>query len=221
MPESAGSRSPGASISPTGSVLLGMLTSGDEMSGYDIKKWFNWSTRFFYPSPAFSQIYSELKRLEQQKLVRSRVEGGTRSRRLYTITDAGRDAVVAWANDEPVEPPTLKHPPMMRMIFGHLLNPGRLRDVLTAHVDNMEQIRRSAETEARWAGEQPAWAYARLALSWSERYYANERELALQMLKELDDVEKTFAGRTDAEKFPVREYWYEVERRVAAEEDQG
>ncbi|MGV0746951.1 PadR family transcriptional regulator [Mycolicibacter minnesotensis] len=199
-----------------------MLSGGDELSGYDIKKWFNWTVRFFYSSPAYSQIYSELKRLEQQGLVTSRVDAGVRSRRMYRITDQGMAAVTRWANDEPVEPPTLKHNPVLRVIFGHLMNPGRLREVLTAHVAHVEEMHRAAAAEARWAGDEPAWAYARLALQWSEDYYAAERELALRMIKDLDEVDETFAkGTEDGTKFPVRDYWYEVERRLAAEDDQA
>lgn len=212
----------GLNVSPTGWALLGMLSGGDELSGYDIKKWFNWTVRFFYSSPAYSQIYSELKRLEQQRLVTSRVDAGVRSRRMYQITDQGMAAVTRWANDEPVEPPTLKHNPVLRVIFGHLMNPGRLREILTAHVAHVEDMHRAAAAEARWTGEEPAWAYARLALRWSEDYYAAERELALRMIKDLDEVDETFAkGTEDGTKFPVRDYWYEVERRLAAEDDQA
>lgn len=209
------------SLSPTGWALLGMLSGGDELSGYDIKKWFNWTIRFFYSSPAYSQIYSELKRLEQRGLLTSRVDAGVRSRRMYQITDSGLTAVTKWANEEPVEPPTLKHNPLLRVIFGHLMNPGRLREILTAHVEHVEQMHRAAATEARWTGEEPAWSYARLALRWSEEYYAAERERALQMIKDLDEVDEVFAkGGEDGTKFPVRDYWYEVERRIAAEDDQ-
>lgn len=209
------------SLSPTGWALLGMLSGGDELSGYDIKKWFNWTIRFFYSSPAYSQIYSELKRLEQRGLVTSRVDAGVRSRRMYQITDSGLTAVTQWANEEPVEPPTLKHNPLLRVIFGHLMNPGRLREILTAHVAHVEQMHRAAATEARWTGDEPAWSYARLALRWSEEYYAAERERALQMIKDLDEVDEVFAkGGEDGTKFPVRDYWYEVERRIAAEDDQ-
>ncbi|MDQ2627584.1 MAG: PadR family transcriptional regulator [Actinomycetota bacterium] len=197
-----------------------MLSGGDELSGYDVKKWFNWTVRFFYSSPAYSQIYSELKRLEQKNLVTSRLDAGVRSRRMYQITDQGLAAVTRWANDEPVEAPTLKHNPLLRVIFGHLMNPGRLREILTEHVAHVEQLHREAATEARWTGDQPAWSYARLALRWSEEYYAAERELALQMIKELDEVGETFAkGGEGGVKFPVRDYWYEVERRIAAEDD--
>lgn len=212
----------GLNLSPTGWALLGMLSGGDELSGYDIKKWFNWTVRFFYSSPAYSQIYSELKRLEKHGLVVSRVDAGVRSRRMYQITDAGLKAVTRWANDEPVEPPTLKHNPLLRVIFGHLMNPGRLREVLTAHVAHVEEMHRAAAIDARWAGDEPAWAYARLALRWSEDYYAAEKELALRMIKDLDEVEETFAKTgEDGPKFPARDYWYEVERRMAAEDDRA
>src|SRR3954465_1072380 len=89
-------------------ALLGMLSYEHELSGYDIRKWINWSLRFFYGSPAYSQIYSELKKLEKLGLVASRVgnSGGTRNRRLYKITEAGLDAVTRWANEAPVDPPT-------------------------------------------------------------------------------------------------------------------
>lgn len=62
MSESTDGAAEALSVSPTGWALLGMLSGGDELSGYDIKKWFNWTIRFFYSSPAYSQIYSELKR---------------------------------------------------------------------------------------------------------------------------------------------------------------
>ncbi|WP_369803689.1 PadR family transcriptional regulator [Mycobacterium sp. NAZ190054] len=196
-----------------------MLSGGAELSGYDIKKWINWAIRFFYSSPAYSQIYSELKRLERLGLVSSRVDAGIRSRRMYKITESGLAAVTRWANEEPVEPPTLKHNPLLRVMLGHLHNPGRLREILAEHAAYAEQLQQAAATEVRWTGEQPAWSYARLALRWSEQYYAAERDLALQMIKELDAVEETF-GESGPEgvQFPVREYWYEVERRIAAED---
>ncbi|SDE03101.1 Transcriptional regulator PadR-like family protein [Mycolicibacterium neoaurum] len=218
MTEHAGGETDGLNVSPTGWTLLGMLSGGDELSGYDIKKWLNWSMRFFYSSPAYSQIYSELKKLEKQGMVSSRVEGGVRSRRVYKIADVGLAAVTQWANDNEVEPPTLKHNPLMRVIFGHLLKPGRLREVLQSHAAYADEMHRDAAMEARWAGEQPAWSYARLALRWSEDYYAAERERALRMIKDLDAVEETFAqGGGLAGRFPLREYWYDVERRIAAE----
>ncbi|MBX5485361.1 MAG: PadR family transcriptional regulator [Mycolicibacterium hassiacum] len=207
------------SVSPTGWALLGMLSGGDELSGYDVKKWINWALRFFYPSPAYSQIYSELKRLERLGLVSSRVDtGGARSRRMYRITPKGLSLLTRWANEETVEPPTLRHNPVLRVMLGHLMQPGRLREILVEHAAYADRMRQAAATEVRWTADQPAWSYARLALEWSERYYAAEHDLAMRLIKDLDEVEERLAasGRDNIE-FPAREYWYEVERRIAAE----
>jgi DNA-binding PadR family transcriptional regulator len=220
-----GSDSPGkSSLAATSWALLGMLSYEHELSGYDIRKWINWSMRFYFGSPAYSQIYSELKKLERMGLVTSRVEnaGATRNRRLYKITEAGLEAATRWANEAPVDPPTLKHGPLLRVTLGHLSSPERLKEVLQEHVAFADEMHRRAAKDARWADADPSWAYARVALQWAERYYANERELALKMIKELDEAEATFPQARDGGPkkipWPTPEFWYEIEKKADAEE---
>jgi DNA-binding PadR family transcriptional regulator len=211
-------------LAATSWALLGMLSYEYELSGYDIRKWIDWSMRFFYGSPAYSQIYSELKKLENLGLVTSRVEdsGGTRNRRLYKITEAGLDAVTLWANEAPLDPPVLKHSPLLRVTLGHLTSPARLKEMLQEHLAYADEMHRRAAKDAKWAGADPSWAYARVALQWAERYYANERELTLKLIKELDEAEAEFprvgdGGRTKIP-WPTPEYWYEVEKKADAED---
>lgn len=212
------------SLAATSWALLGMLSYEQELSGYDIRKWSDWSLRFYYGSPAHSQIYSELRKLEKLGLVTSRVENtsGARSRRLYKITELGLDAVTRWANEAPVDPPVLKHSPLLRVTLGHLTNPTKLKEILAEHVAYADGMQREAAKDARWAGVDPAWAYARVALQWAERYYANERELALTMIKDLDEAEAAFPqiaeGTTGKIPWPATEYWYEIEKRADASE---
>ncbi|BCO34101.1 PadR family transcriptional regulator [Mycobacterium heckeshornense] len=212
------------SLASTSWALLGMLSYEHELSGYDIRKFIDWSMRFYYGSPAYSQIYSELKRLERLGLVTSRVEntGGMRNRRLYKITEAGLAAVTRWANDTPVDRPTLKHGALLRVTLGHLTSPARLKELLQDHVAYADKMHRKAAKDARWAGADPCWAYARIALQWAERYYANERELALKLIKELDEAEAVFPRASDGETtkipWPAPEFWYEIEKRANAEE---
>ena len=211
-------------MTATGWALLGVLSYEDELSGYDIKKWTEWSLRFFYGSPAYSQIYTELKKLEEQHLLTSRVEndGGARSKRLYKINEAGSAALREWAEKAPVDPPQLKHNPLLRVTFGHLTNPARLKEIMQEHVAFADRMQREAAVEAKWAEVEPAWAYGRVALQWAERYYAAERELALKVIKDLDEAEEAFAKAQPAsdQGTPplLRDYWYEIERRVQAEE---
>ncbi|CAM5405601.1 helix-turn-helix transcriptional regulator [Streptomyces avidinii] len=176
-------------------AVLGLLSFGEELSGYDLKKWSDRSLRFFYWSPSFSQIYSELKRLEKSGYASSRMvaqDTGTRDKRVYRITDEGMTAVREWAREAPVDPPVLKHGPMLRLWLGHLLEPEQMREVLGRHQEFAEQMRRRAVADAEAAKDESAWAYPTLTLRWAERYYASERDLAAAML---DDIDALAAGR--------------------------
>ncbi|MFI9064848.1 PadR family transcriptional regulator [Streptomyces sp. NPDC053429] len=183
----------------TGWAVLGLLSFGKELSGYDVKKWADRSLRFFYWSPSFSQVYSELRRLEEAGYASSRrigqEDGGARDKRVYEITEAGLEAVREWAREAPVDPPVLKHGPMLRLWLGHLMEPAQMREVLRRHQEFAEEMRRRAEADAAAAGGEEAWAYPTLTLKWAERYYAGERDLAAAML---DDIEALAAERGPA-----------------------
>ncbi|MFF3857775.1 PadR family transcriptional regulator [Streptomyces sp. NPDC002209] len=169
-------------------AVLGLLSFGEELSGYDLKKWSDRSLRFFYWSPSFSQIYSELKRLEKTGYASSRLvaqETGTRDKRVYRITAEGMAAVRAWARETPVDPPVLKHGPMLRLWLGHLLEPGQMREVLLRHQESAERMRLAAVADGESAKDEPAWAYPALTLKWAERHHASERDLAAAMLDDL------------------------------------
>ncbi|MER7398918.1 PadR family transcriptional regulator [Streptomyces sp. NPDC000151] len=177
--------------------MLGLLSFGTELSGYDLKKWADWSLGFFYWSPSFSQIYGELKRLEKAGYAASRMvtpETGGRGKRVYRITEAGTAAVRAWAREAPVEPPVLKHGVMLRLWLGHLMGPERMRDVLGTHQEYAETMRRRAAADAEGAAAEDAWAYTELTLKWAERYYAAERDRAAEMLAELAELEERQDG---------------------------
>ncbi|MFD5765100.1 PadR family transcriptional regulator [Streptomyces sp. NPDC127049] len=174
-------------------AVLGLLSFGRELSGYDCKKWADRSLGLFYWSPSFSQIYSELRRLEAAGYATSRLvapESGSRDKRVYRITGEGLAAVRAWAGTAPVDPPVLKHGPLLRLWLGHLLEPDRVREILTGHRDHAETLRGRAAADAAEAGAEEAWAYPLLTLTWAERYYAAERDLADAMLADIERAER-------------------------------
>lgn len=76
-------------------VILGLL-SIRPMSGYDVKRFVDHSTRFFWAA-SYGQIYPELRRLETEGLVASESSpAGGRPRTLYRLTDAGEQALGDW-----------------------------------------------------------------------------------------------------------------------------
>jgi DNA-binding PadR family transcriptional regulator len=76
-------------------VILGLLAVRP-LAGYDIKAIVDRSTRFFWAA-SYGQIYPELRRLEAEGLVRGEdAPNGGRQRRVYSLTPAGRQALVEW-----------------------------------------------------------------------------------------------------------------------------
>ena len=100
-------------------VLLGLLAS-KPLSGYDIKTIVDRSTRFFWAA-SYGQIYPELKRLEEEGLVEGedRPNGG-RSRRVYKLTPAGREALVEWLFGSTVTV-ELRDESLLRLFFADAL----------------------------------------------------------------------------------------------------
>ncbi|UEA60257.1 PadR family transcriptional regulator [Gordonia otitidis] len=199
-----------------------MLAYEEEVSGYDLKKWADWSMRHYYWSPSFSQVYSELKRIEQQGYATSRMaDGDGRNRRVYKITDDGRRAVRIWALFAPVDPPMLKHPVVLRVAFGHLSTPDELKSVLREHIDRMRELERRVAIDAAAADAEPAWAFAQIAMRWAQRYYASEQVLARELLDDIDSAAARLASGERSETFPRPRpgHWREVEKQLADNED--
>jgi DNA-binding PadR family transcriptional regulator len=134
----------------TSYILLGML-SAQERSGYDLKLLLDKQVHHVYWSPAKSQIYGELRRLEQAGLATmTEVEQTNRpDKRLYRITPAGREALQQWLASPEVEPDVFKSPLLLHLFFGHLMP----RQVLIAQLEKRQQ-KLAAELEAYEKREQ-------------------------------------------------------------------
>lgn len=191
-PDDAAPTYPG--LPATSWAVLGMLTLGERLTGYDLKKWADWSIGYFYWSPSISQIYAELKKLEKAGFVVSEVisEPGERGRRVYQITDEGTRAVRNWSRDAPVDQPVLKHSLMLRMWMGHLNDTDHLKELVRAHIANLEERRDESRMHMAHAHREPAWAYSVMSLKWSMRYFQAEIDLAHDLLELIDDADTEF-----------------------------
>jgi PadR family transcriptional regulator, regulatory protein AphA len=84
-----------SSLTPTARVILGLLAWRPH-TGYEIKQVTDRSTRFFWGA-SYGQIYPELRRLEEARLVESSAEPrGRVPRRVYRLTGPGRRALDEW-----------------------------------------------------------------------------------------------------------------------------
>ena len=81
-------------------ILLGLLR--DPATGYDLRNAFSENVRHFW-SAELSQIYPTLKRLEQRRMLRSRLEPSPKGpkRRVYALTEEGRGELLRWLRSGP------------------------------------------------------------------------------------------------------------------------
>jgi len=125
-------------LGTTSYAVLGLLTFGP-MSGYDVLKLAEQSIAHFW-SPAKSHVYTELRRLARLGLAtEERVQQESRpNKRVYAITDEGREVLELWLTEGPSEPDHVRSAFTVRMFFGNLAS----RSSIIARV---EEQRRNAE----------------------------------------------------------------------------
>jgi DNA-binding PadR family transcriptional regulator len=175
-------------LSATGRVILGMIAFG-KRSGYEIKAFVDKTTRYFWAA-SYGQIYPELKRLEDQGLVRGRPEpSGGRARTVYELTEAGTAALTHWlaSDEEPFY--ELRDEGMLKLFFSDSL-PERRIEIVRAMRARQERKLAQLRAIEPFASQGPTGSYLTLQLGigstewiidWCE---ATERRLAAETDKE-------------------------------------
>jgi DNA-binding PadR family transcriptional regulator len=114
---------PDRTLTTTEYAVLGLLTRG-ERSGYNLRRDAERSVGYFW-SPARSQIYAVLPRLEELGLVTSRhvVQRGKPAKQLYHLTLSGEEVLRGWLEAGPAERPPDRNPLLIKVFFGDLASP--------------------------------------------------------------------------------------------------
>ena len=130
----------------TALAVLGLLSFGPQ-SGYDLKQFADRSISHFYWSPAKSQVYAELRRLESLGLVdESFVEQDNRpDKRVYTITAEGRSTLARWLDETGMEHDVYKSSMLLKVFFGASADPPELIRQLQGVIDREQELLRQLE----------------------------------------------------------------------------
>lgn len=103
-------------LAPTAYVVLGLLEVNGPGTPYDLKRWVDASIGYFWSVPR-AQLYVEPTRLEELGLVVEERESEGRRRRLYRITDAGRDALRSWLREGSPGASENRDPGLLKLFF--------------------------------------------------------------------------------------------------------
>ncbi|HKT56637.1 MAG TPA: PadR family transcriptional regulator [Microbacterium sp.] len=148
------------SLNPISYVVLGIVASRGPSTSYEMKKLVGTSISFFWTFP-HAQLYREPQRLAQLGMLEEEQSELGRRQRVFTITEAGREALNAWLATPGQADVEMRDPALLKLFFGRLTSP---QDIVALA---REQIAGHLATKAKYE----------LLL---ERY-AGRRELSFQL----------------------------------------
>ena len=122
-------------------AILGMLAISP-MNGYYLKKIFDKSVNYFWTA-SLSQIYRELNALEAKAYVSSAIQeqDDRPDKRIYSNTEVGSAAFMAWLTHFPADLPTLKRDEFsLRIFFGARLGKDALISQFESFIAERKKI---------------------------------------------------------------------------------
>jgi PadR family transcriptional regulator AphA len=161
--------------------ILGLLNR-QPMSGYDIKRFLK-SLSWLIDSPSFGSLYPALHALLEDGLVTVEVisRQDKPPRKIYSITEAGRQALQVWMDQPVASGVSLKAFVMRLILVSNLSHDGLIahlqqrRTQVAAHQLALEQVARGTD-ESTDLGERLALDYglavAAAELAWLDRTLA-------------------------------------------------
>jgi PadR family transcriptional regulator, regulatory protein AphA len=106
-----------ARLTPTSFAVLALLDHLGEATPYDLKQALERSVENFWHVP-HTTFYAEPDRLAKGGYLTLRQESAGRRRKLYSLTDTGRDALRKWAHSPDTAPPQLRDEGVLKVFAG-------------------------------------------------------------------------------------------------------
>jgi DNA-binding PadR family transcriptional regulator len=173
------------------SMLLGFLME-KSMTGYELKKIFSISFSFF-SGLSYGSIYPALRKMEQEGLITMRMEiqDGAPNRKVYTITDAGRQAFME-AMRAPFSLDKAKSPFLAKLFFFARLAPEERVAMTTKHLQTIQGVHRQLEA-GRPEIEAHADRFQYLCFEFGLRFFDDLARNVSEVLRALKEEESVVA----------------------------
>ena len=120
-------------LTHTSHIVLGLLSMSGEATPYDLKQMVSATVGHFWSLP-HSQLYAEPARLARAGYVTENREQDGRRRKLYALTDRGREALQEWLEVLTPEPYVLRDLALLKLFFG-----ADVRELAEAQVETHRQ----------------------------------------------------------------------------------
>jgi PadR family transcriptional regulator AphA len=188
-------------ISASTQAVLGLL-SIEPMSGYDLGQNIRASVGHIW-SESYGQIYPNLKKLAALGLVSAREEKqeGRPSRSVYSITDKGRDQLIAWLGIPP-QPEIPRNEMLLKLFFGSqvpaALMIGYVERMVVEHRALLERFAQIETEDIAEHGKRTEAAFWRMTARYGQlemEAHLRWAEETLAALRLLDKQQKKNTGK--------------------------
>jgi DNA-binding PadR family transcriptional regulator len=134
-------------------AILGLLSYSD-MHGYRIKEHIGKNFGHMW-SINFGQIYPNLKNLREEGFIHllevSPSENGGPQKKLYSITEKGRDEFTRWLTEPPQGPMLIRDPFLLKFAFFGFGDNDQAIKIIDQQIKNFEaQLQRRQTNRQRW-----------------------------------------------------------------------
>lgn len=174
-------------------IILGFLMN-ESMTGYELKKAFSISFTFF-SGLSYGSIYPALKKMEKEGLISMTLEiqDGSPNRKVYTITDKGREFFLS-SLQEPVAMEPKRDSFLMHLFFFAHLSPGERVKKARHHLESVGKIRSALEAVGREV-EEHADFYQLLCYRFGLRFCRDLERNVEEVVRELEQGQENTHGQ--------------------------
>jgi len=168
-------------------LCLSILYNG-EASGYDIRRMCTEEEFAYFVEASYGSIYPALAKLEEDGLVTSRTEqqDGKPARKVYSITDAGRQAFAEQLT-EPLGEDMFRSPFLLFARFAHILPrelvEQRCAEFLSRTVGDLQQLKDAAGRYECNPTDKWVIDYGRAVLEVAERHFRTHMHELITMAR--------------------------------------
>ena len=134
-------------------LCLAALSRGDA-TGYEIKKMYESGPLAHFQGASFGSIYPALSRLLDDGLVQAeaREQDGRPDKKVYRLTERGREAFRGALTGPPPEPETIKSDLLFMLMFATEMTPTHVTDLIKARVTELRSLADRIEAKASDCG---------------------------------------------------------------------
>jgi PadR family transcriptional regulator AphA len=144
-------------LSDSAHAVLVLIALRGPSTAYDVKRALARLAGEYWSAP-HTQVYRECARLAAAGLLDEQSEEGGRRRRVYELTEAGREAVTAWVRDPNASSMEIRDVAALKLFAAELSTPADVRALAERQAaDYRSRLATLDETEARF-GDRPELA---------------------------------------------------------------